>query len=40
MYVLVIQPRRKKMIESARKSRADLEKPGADKKADIDIEDH
>lgn len=40
MYVLVIQPRRKKMIESARKSRADLEKPGADKKADIDVEDH
>lgn len=40
MYVLVIQPRRKKMIDSARKSRADLEKPGADKKADIDVEDH
>lgn len=40
MYVLVIQPRRKKLIDSARKSRADLEKPGADKKADIDVEDH
>lgn len=38
MYVLVLQPRRKKMIESARKSRADLDAPR--KKTDIDIEDH
>jgi high-affinity iron transporter len=35
-YVLVLQPRRKKIIESSRKSRADL----VGKKADIDIEDH
>jgi high-affinity iron transporter len=40
LYVLVIQPRRKKMIESARKSRADLDRAGADKKANIDIEDN
>lgn len=33
MYVLVLKPRRQKMVESARKSRADL-------KADVDIEDH
>ncbi len=39
LYVLVIQPRRKKMIESARKSRADLDKAGANK-ANIDIEDN
>jgi high-affinity iron transporter len=35
MYVLVLKPRRQRMVESARKSRADLvEKP------DIDVEDH
>jgi high-affinity iron transporter len=39
LYVLVIKPRRQQAIESARKSRADLEeeKPG---KPNIDIEDH
>jgi high-affinity iron transporter len=37
MYVLVLQPRRKKIIESSRKSRADLE---GKQKADIDVEDH
>jgi high-affinity iron transporter len=36
-YVLVLQPRRKKIIESSRKSRADLV---GKQKADIDIEDH
>lgn len=36
-YVLVLQPRRQKMVESARKSRADLIKAGA--KTDIDVED-
>ncbi|MGI0020468.1 MAG: FTR1 family iron permease [Nitrososphaera sp.] len=35
-YVLILQPRRKKIIESSRKSRADL----VGKKADIDVEDH
>lgn len=39
-YVLWLQPRRKKAIESARKSRADLEKPATGKRADIDVEDH
>lgn len=44
-YVLWLQPRRKKAIESARKSRADLERPApgsnaSGRKADIDIEDH
>jgi high-affinity iron transporter len=39
-YVLWLQPKRKKAIESARKSRADLEKPAKDGKAnDIDVED-
>lgn len=36
MYVLVLRPRRQKMVESARKSRADL----VSKQADIDVEDH
>jgi high-affinity iron transporter len=36
-YVLVLQPRRKKIIEASRKSRADLV---GKQKADIDIEDH
>ena len=36
-YVLVLQPRRKKMIESSRKSRADLL---GKEKAGIDVEDH
>ena len=41
LYVLWLQPRRKKAIASARKSRADLEKPSASsRKTDIDIEDH
>lgn len=35
MYVLVLKPRRQRMVESARKSRADLVE-----KADIDVEDH
>jgi high-affinity iron transporter len=41
-YVLVIQPKRKKAIESARKSRADLAGSDMEKKknAGIDIEDH
>jgi high-affinity iron transporter len=40
VYVLVLQPKRKKAIESARKSRADLVRTGPEnKKADIDIED-
>ncbi len=34
-YVLILRPRRQKMVESARKSRADLEQ-----KADIDVDDH
>jgi high-affinity iron transporter len=37
LYVLVLQPRRNKIIESARKSRADLVKAGA--KTDIEAED-
>ncbi|AIF84784.1 high-affinity Fe2+/Pb2+ permease [Candidatus Nitrososphaera evergladensis SR1] len=41
IYVLWLQPRRKKAIESARKSRADLDRPATgSKRADIDIEDH
>ncbi|HEX9678347.1 FTR1 family iron permease [Nitrososphaera sp.] len=36
MYVLVLKPRRQRMVESARKSRADL----VSKQADIDVEDH
>jgi high-affinity iron transporter len=40
-YVLWLQPRRKKAIASARKSRADLEKTAAKNgRADIDVEDH
>jgi high-affinity iron transporter len=40
-YVLWLQPRRKKAIASARKSRADLERTAAKSgRADIDIEDH
>jgi high-affinity iron transporter len=44
-YVLVLQPRRKKLIESARKSRADLDSASStsmkkQEKADVDIEDH
>ncbi|HEX6067276.1 MAG TPA: FTR1 family protein [Nitrososphaera sp.] len=35
MYVLVLKPRRQRVVESARKSRADLVE-----KADIDVEDH
>ncbi|MEM3159258.1 MAG: FTR1 family protein [Nitrososphaera sp.] len=35
LYVLVLKPRRQKLVESARKSRADLVE-----KADIDVEDH
>jgi high-affinity iron transporter len=37
LYVLVLKPRRQQAIESARKSRADLESGG---KADIDVEGH
>lgn len=33
-YVLILRPRRQKMVESARKSRADLAK------TDVDVEDH
>lgn len=36
LYVLVLKPRRQKMVDSARKSRADL----MNKQTDIDIEDH
>jgi high-affinity iron transporter len=36
MYVLVLKPRRQRMVESARKSRADL----VGNQADIDVEDH
>lgn len=38
LYVLVLKPRRQQAIESARKSRADLE--GRNNRANIDIEDH
>ncbi len=37
LYVLVFKPRRQQAIESARKSRADLESRG---RANIDVEDH
>jgi high-affinity iron transporter len=39
-YVLVLQPRRSKLIEAARKSRADLVRQNAssDKKTDVELE--